>query len=92
MLDLTIVLLAYGGVRLYEKIKPTKAKKGQKAIVAAKSRNAITPKERRHYQKMAGVTMGTAALRMLHPSPAFTLINIATYTYSISLLSEVHLL
>ncbi len=80
MLDLTIVLLAYAGVRLYEKAK--KAKKGQKAI-AVKSRNAITPKERRHYQKMTGVTMGAAALRMLHPAPVFTLINIAAYTYTI---------
>jgi Cu2+-exporting ATPase len=82
MLDITIVLLAYGGVRLYEKIKQAKAKKSQKAIVAAKGRKAITPKELHHYQKMTGVTMGTAALRMLHPSPTFTLINIATYTYT----------
>jgi Cu2+-exporting ATPase len=79
MLDITIVLLAYAGVRIYE--KPKKAKKGQKAI-AAKDQKIITPKERRHYQKMTGVTMGTAALRMLHPSPSFTLINIATYTYT----------
>jgi len=41
MLDITIVLLAYGGVRLYEKIKQAKAKKGQKAI-AAKGPDAIT--------------------------------------------------
>ena len=82
MLDLTIILLAYAGVRLYEKTKQAKAKKGQKAIVAAKGRKAITPKELHHYQKMTGVTMGTAALRMLHPSPTFTLINLATYTYT----------
>jgi hypothetical protein len=76
MLDLTIILLAYAGVRLYETTK-----KGQK-IIATKDRNAITPQERRHYQKMTGVTMGTATLRMLHPSATFTLINIATYTYT----------
>jgi heavy metal translocating P-type ATPase len=81
MLDITIVLLAYVGVRLYEKTQKAKRAKGR--AIATKGRKAITPtKKRWHYQKMSAVTMGTAALRMLHPSPTFTLINIATYTYT----------
>jgi heavy metal translocating P-type ATPase len=73
MLDVTIILLAYAGIRLYEQSQKTKI---------IKAREAITPPDRRHYQQMSAVTMGTAALRLLHPSPAFTLLNIATYTYT----------
>jgi heavy metal translocating P-type ATPase len=92
MLDIAIVLLTYGGVRLYEKSRKAKAAKNQKAIKTATPKGltlkaltpkaTTTPKQRRHYQQMSAVTMGTAMLRMLHPSPTFTLINIATYTYT----------
>ena len=83
MLDITIVLLAYAGVRLYEKTKKAKqAKKDQKEAIATIGRKALTPQKRHHYQQMSAVTMGTAALRMLHPAPALTLINLATYTYT----------
>ncbi|PCK01487.1 MAG: hypothetical protein COA42_23035 [Alteromonadaceae bacterium] len=43
---------------------------------------AIAKKEKRHYQKMSAVTLGTAALRMLAPNPVFTLLNIGIYTYT----------
>ncbi|EDN72050.1 hypothetical protein BGS_0276 [Beggiatoa sp. SS] len=43
--------------------------KGQKAIAAAKGRDAITPKERRHYQKMTGVTMGHCGTAYAKPIP-----------------------
>jgi Cu2+-exporting ATPase len=36
--------------------------------------------KRNHYQKMSAVTLGTAVLRYM--SPAFTLFNVAAYTYT----------
>ncbi|TAN68711.1 MAG: heavy metal translocating P-type ATPase [Methylobacter sp.] len=89
MIDLAIVLLSYSGVRLYEKHKKNKAlKEIQKAakdlsIIPPTNEPKLTPKAQQHRSNvMSGVTLGTAALRMLNPSPVFALINIASYTYT----------
>ncbi len=102
MLDLTVVVLAYASVRLYEKTirdeneqireakmlqaqqheddKNTREHEEQKEIEAQEDPKAIAKKMRHHYQKMSAVTLGTALLRYV--SPAFTLLNVAAYTYT----------
>lgn len=89
MIDLAIILLSYSGVRFYEQRKKSKAlKEIQKAtkdqsIIPSADESTLTQKERQHQNNvMSGVTLGTAALRLLSPSPVFAVLNIASYTYA----------
>ncbi|MCG8615926.1 MAG: heavy metal translocating P-type ATPase [Desulfobacterales bacterium] len=111
MLDLTAVVIAYAGYRLYEKFVADKPQQKESAAAQQAGKHEtvetgetdetarepetpeapkdekppldpreIAAKQRRHYQIMTGVTMGTAILRYM--SPAFTLLNVATYAYT----------
>ncbi len=87
MIDLAIILLSYTGVRLYEKHKKNKEVKEtqQTAKDLSPPINELglrSAEQRQHFFVMSGVTLGTAALRILNLSPIFALTNIATYTYT----------
>lgn len=91
MLDLAIITLAYVGFRFYENGKKA-LKKPQKTTTKSKTTSQLSnakrnvalkeDKERRHYQQMTLLTIGTAVMRMLSPTPTFIVLNIACYTYT----------
>jgi len=93
MIDLTVVLIVYAGVRFYEKITKDESEKIRKTktpqegqhssdnkAIEQEDQKAIALKKQNHYQKMSAVTLGTAVVRYIFPASA--LLNIATYTYT----------
>jgi Cu2+-exporting ATPase len=90
MIDLAIILLSYTGVRLYEERKKSKKRKESpqtenelELVTPPTTQPELTQKEQQHHNNvMSGVTLGAATLRLLNPSPVFTLFDIASYTYT----------